>query len=106
MPRAPLVLLLLLLTGIGCVHNARPSDESMQPLAGALVRLTKAVEFTAHYDPGASALQDGALLNRATQADPTLLAPFQEYVLRARQQDGHANILVCTKDNRAALLED
>ncbi len=105
--RMPRTLLgLLLLAAIGCAHSTRPSDKGMQPLAGNLLRLTKAVEFTAHYDPAASALTDEALLNRATQTDPTLLTPFREYVLRARQQDGHADLLVCTKDGRTALLED
>ncbi len=100
------LLVLLFLGALGCAHTTRPSDESMQPLAAHLLRLTKAVEFTAHYDPAATTLQDGALLDRATQADPTLLAPFRAYTLRVRQQDGHADLLVCTRDGRTALLED
>ncbi|MBA4359031.1 MAG: hypothetical protein C0405_15050, partial [Desulfovibrio sp.] len=49
---------------------------------------------------------DGVLLHYATRKNPEKLTPFDGYALRVERENGHAAVLVCTRGERRALLED
>ncbi len=102
--RLSFLVLLLLLFGSACAQ-AR-SDSEMNELASALTKVSSAVESTVHYKKTDGGKRDMALLILATQHDPGLLELFQGYVLRAKAEDGHGLVLVCTPDGKELLLED
>lgn len=88
----------------GCERPAQPDAARMGPLASALTKLSGAVEATVRYESPPADAADEALLKLATAADPGLTTPFEGYILRARQEAGHAVLLLCERDR--ALLED
>jgi hypothetical protein len=91
---------------IGCTCAQARSESEMNELASALTKASSAVESTVHYKKQGLDKQDMELLALATRHDPGLLEPFKGYVLRAKVEDGHSIILVCTADGSSLLLED
>jgi hypothetical protein len=78
----------------------------MYELGSALTMLSAAVEAEVRYGDLPADISDEELIRRATKHDPGLVAPFSGYALRVARENRHAVVLVCTKDRRAALLED
>lgn len=106
MKTARLSLLVLVLLLFGCACAQARSESEMNELASALTKVSSAVESTVHYKKTDGGRQDMALLTLATRHDPGLLEPFRGYVLRARAENGHGHVLVCTPDGGKLLLED
>ena len=83
-----------------------PNSEEVLILGSALTKLSASAESAVRYKNPPPNLSESDLLGFATQHDPSLLEPFSKYRLRIMSQEGHAVVLVCTKDGRAAFLED
>lgn len=83
----------------------QPAD--MDTLGARLIHLSRAVAEEVYVDPaGTTALPDSELLARATAHDPTLLPPFNHYLLKTHRENGFVTVLVCTRDGTRGLLED
>jgi hypothetical protein len=106
----------LALTLTGCLHHSRrpshlgasstASSEELRTLGSAMTKVSAAAEAAVRYKDHPANLSEEGLLAFATQHDPSLLQPFREYKLRIKGEEGHAVVLVCTKDGAIALLED
>ena len=81
-------------------------EERMYSLAVPTTKLSSTVAAAVRYEGVPPDLNEDELIRRATEHDPTLMAPFKEYKVRAMAPDRHAVVLVCTKDGRQGLLED
>ena len=91
---------------VGCSLCPPVNVEKMLELGSALTKLSTAVESTVRYKNPPAGISDEDLLVMASQQDPELLRPFDEYKLRVLSQDKHAIVLVCTKDGKKGLMED
>ena len=97
----------LTLAGCAIAPTQQPySDEQMLIAASALTKVAAAAEGMARYGHVPDGTTDEGFLIMATAHDPTLLQPFTNYRVRARRQDKHAAVLLCTADATAALIED
>ncbi|PKN08549.1 MAG: hypothetical protein CVU73_08950 [Deltaproteobacteria bacterium HGW-Deltaproteobacteria-8] len=83
----------VLLPGYSCAQGT--PDRDTQNMASALTKVASAVESTVHVKKHAGTLKDMDLLKKATEHDPSLLAPFGEYELKAEQNGNHAIVVVC-----------
>jgi hypothetical protein len=90
----------------GCAAKNNSYQEKMYTLASALTKLSSAVEATVRYTQVDQNISDEKLLELATQHDPSLKEPFNEFSVKILQQNRHAIVLICTKDEAGALLED
>jgi hypothetical protein len=107
---------LLALTLSGCLHHSRrpshlgasstASSDELRALGSAVMKVSAAAESAVRYKDPPPNLSEEGLLAFATQHDPSLLQPFREYKLRIKGEEGHAIVLVCTKNGAIALLED
>jgi hypothetical protein len=102
--RNTLILFLLSFSILSCAHATE--DEKMLQLGSALTKLSLAVEDFIHFEDVPADMTDTDILSRATDHDPRLLTPFNDVKLRVKSDMKHAIILVCTKDETQALLED
>jgi hypothetical protein len=82
------------------------SEQEMMTTAVALTKVSAAVEANLRYGAPSESLTDAEFLTRSVAHDPTLLAPFAEYQIKAMRQGNHAATLVCSQDGASALLED
>lgn len=98
-------LLVVVLAGCAVAPPAR-DDETMLILARQLVVLTAAVHGYVRYEQAKPGLSDREILANATKHDPALLPRFSDYVLRVRQDDRNASVLLCTRDGKRGLIED
>jgi hypothetical protein len=89
----------------GCALGQTYQQE-MLIKASALTKVATALEAAVRFGNAPLDLSETELLHRATSHDPDLLAPFQDYVLRARRADNLSSVLMCSKDGKTALLED
>ncbi|MBY0269114.1 MAG: hypothetical protein K2X06_04500 [Burkholderiales bacterium] len=89
----------------GCALGQSPQQE-MLIKASALTKVAAALEASVRFGNATPDFSETELLNYATSHDPDLLAPFQDYVLRARRIDNFSSVLMCSKDGQTALLED
>lgn len=101
-----LVLLVVALTFAAGCRVSGADEEEMYRLASALTKLSAAVEATVRYEEPPPGTGEQELLRLATQHDPSLLRPFENYFVRAVSQGRHAVILLCTKDKTRGLIED
>lgn len=95
----------LIIFGTGCAHCNAYDEDQMYTLASALTKLSAAVEAKVLFNE-APDLKDKELIDLSTSHDSRLKEPFDGFLLKARSQNGHAIVLVCSKDGRKALLED
>lgn len=96
---------IFLLTGCAIVGHTDNSEE-MYIKASALTKLSSAVEGTVRYESLPDTLSDQDLLKLSTEDDPSLLEPFNGYVLKVNREFNHAIVLVCNSDGTQGLLED
>ncbi len=89
-----------------CFAKSSDYQEKFFALAELLTKLTSAVETTLSNEYVDQNMSDKALLKLATSHDPSLLEPFREYQVKILHDNGHAIVLVCTKDGKSALFED
>ena len=97
------VLLAFLLFGFGC---ASQQHQPMYSLSVELNKLTTAAEGYEHFIKPPVDMSDEEFLKKATEHDPGLLRPFEGYRLNVVRKDGHVSILVCSKKDGHALLQD
>jgi hypothetical protein len=101
---APLAGFLLL---AGCMPEMNRKASKWMPLASSLTKLTAAVESTVSFKKNAPpGSRDQELVRVATAHDPSLLEPFTDHAIRAEDRNGHAAVMICTKDGARALFED
>lgn len=95
----------LYLVSVPLLH---PDDEAarMNGLKGPLSRLTQAVNSTVRYKQVPPGLSDVELLRFATGSNPVLLEPLASYPIRIKQIGSATVLLLCSPDNKRALLED
>ncbi len=101
-----IVLVVFLLTFVGCTTSRATETEKMYVLGSALSKLSASVESTVRYKDPEEGISDAELLILSTRHDPGLLEPFTGYKVRVLRQDKHAVVLICTKDGNIGLLED
>lgn len=90
-----------------CVTIApQPNPEEMRVSASALTKLAAAMEALVRYDSPAPGQAEAQLLEQGTRHDPALLRNLDRYDVRVMASSGHAVVLLCSKENRRALLED
>ena len=104
--RAKIVFLALALIFTAGCRVSGADEEEMDRLASALTKLSAAVEASVGYENTPTGIGEKELLRLATQHDPALLKPFENYTVRVLSRDRHAIVLVCTKEKRQGLLED
>lgn len=97
--------IIFLLSGCAIVDH-KDNSEEMYIKASALTKLSSAVEATVHYESPPDYLNDQELLKLSTEDDPSLLEPFDGYVLKINREFNHAIVLVCNVDGTQGLLED
>lgn len=92
---------------VSCVA-IRPAfdNEEMLIKASALTKLAAAVESAVRYKDAPANLSEDELLNFATAHDPELLTPFRGFKVRARRDGMASAVLICTQDEKMALIED
>ncbi|MGY1488628.1 hypothetical protein ACW4YW_04370 [Methylobacillus pratensis] len=100
------LLAVLLMAASGCSSIRTSHEEAMLAEASSLTKLSAAVEATVRYEPGATDMDEQAILQHATAHDPELLNPFKHRLIRVKAEDRHAVLLVCTEDGHRGLLED
>jgi len=89
-----------------CALNSY-SQENVAPLGPALTKLSFAMEACLKSDnPPPEDIEDDVLLMQCTEYDPTLLMPFEDYMVMVLRQNKRAVLLVCDKEKRRALIED
>ncbi|GBO85424.1 hypothetical protein MS5N3_28750 [Marinobacter salsuginis] len=89
---------------VGCASHA--DDEEMYVTASALTKVSSALEASVYFDTPPEGLQDRELLEFATKHDPSLLEPFDNFILKANYVDRHGVVLVCDELGRKALMKD
>lgn len=89
-----------------CRGEALSDEEVMLPLASATTKLSAAIESTCRYKQPPEEMTDAALIARATAHDPVLVRPFVGFVVKARCEQRHSFVLVCSANSETALLED
>ena len=102
--RYAIILLAMVALITGCVSQA--SDEKMKEKASALTKVSSALEAVVYFENPPDGLQDRALLEYATEHDPTLLEPFHDLILKAGYANRHGVVLVCDEQGHQALLQD
>ena len=103
MRRYILVTLLSLGLLAACVINASGvSERSMATASSDLLRLSYAVqgEIMRGAAPGSD------LVGLACERDPSLCSPLSDYRITVKREGEDAVLLLCTADQRRALLED
>ena len=89
-----------------CETDNSGEEVQLLILGSALTKLSASVEATVRYKNPNAELTEQELLLLATEHDPSLLVPFENYALRVHRENRHAIVLVCSKDQSQRLLED
>jgi len=80
------------------------SDEKMQPLAATAFDLARVVRLYAVNNPDNIAnLDDQELVRKATAYDPSLMGPYEGFIVRGLPS---GVVLVCSADGKHGLIED
>lgn len=82
------------------------SSEEMMSAAVALSKVSAAAEANLRYGSPSASQSDSAFLEQSVAHDPELLKPLAPYQIKSMRQNGHAVILLCSRDGTTALLED
>lgn len=93
---------------LASVPLSNPDDETarMNGLKGPFSRLTQAVNSAVRYEQVPLGLTDVELLKFATASNSVLLVPLASYPIRIKQIGSATVLLLCSPDNKRALLED
>ncbi len=102
----PLSLFLAILLFPACAESSSRNKEEMLILGSHLLQLSKPVYSTLRYKSPPDGIGGNELLTLSTKHDPSLLKPFEGYLLKVRKKGKNASVLVCTKDGAVGLLED
>ena len=98
------VAVFLLIMGGTSAYAEDFSDEEMQPLAATAFDLARSVRRHAVNNPNDAAnLNDRELVRRATAHDPSLMKPYEDFMIRGLPQ---GVVLICTEDGKRGLIED
>ncbi|MFI5296364.1 MAG: hypothetical protein ACHQ0Y_15230 [Thermodesulfovibrionales bacterium] len=90
---------------VGCVTTPKdPHLQAIEALGNPVYSLSAAVDVVADRLPADTG--DSAILSAATAKDPSLLAPFAGYTVKARIEGKAGVILICDKDGKHAYIED
>ena len=95
-----------------CVTTTPPTPNGLTAeergiLSTHMVNLSSAVDTYFADLPGAPTDSDAIILQKSTQHDSRLLAPkFDHYVLKVQYQNPYAVLLLCSKDEKTAIMED
>ena len=86
---------------------ATPDNEERGRLSTKMVNLSEAVDTYFAGIAKAPTESDTAILQNATRHDKRLLAAeFERYVLKVQYQNPYAVLLLCSKDEKIAIMED
>ena len=83
-----------------------PTERELNYLGSALTKVSAAVDATVRYGRPVEGLSEQQLLQLSTAHDPDLMKPFQGLTVRVLREGVDSSVLVCQKDDGAALLED
>lgn len=100
------LLLSTLVTLAACNGSWANEEEDMMILASALTKVATALESTVRYKNPPEGAVDQELIEFATKHDPGMLTPFKKYLLRAKGDNRHGVVLLCTIDGKKRLIED
>lgn len=99
----PAILLAACVTALA----AAPDNEERGRLSTKMVNLSEAVDTYFAGIPKAPTDSDSIILQNATRHDKRLLATeFEHYVLKVQYQNPYAVLLLCSKDEKMAIMED
>lgn len=87
----------------GCVTTSTQRTES---LISSLPKLTSAVEGLVRYSDDDNKVPDNNLLAEIYRIKPEIQRTFKGYLIKIRHDSKYVVIMVCSKDNKYALLED
>jgi predicted nuclease of predicted toxin-antitoxin system len=89
------------------VPTCLPTDEERGRLSTRMVNLSAAVDTYFADLPGKPTDSDAVILQKATQHDARLMAKdFDNYVLKVQYQNPYAVVLLCSKNEKIAIMED
>ena len=96
---------MMTLPSSACILRRR-LEVRMGELSSAVTKLSANVESTVRYGSMLTNIGDSELLAKSTEHDLDILKFFSKYSVRIMHNEKDALILVCTKDQKRALLED
>lgn len=106
--RTSAFLITFILVLSGCVFGGK-SSTNVAELGPSLLRLTSAVQGVARR-PAVYGFQSGGsgeeCIHLGVQDDPSLLTPFEGYVVKAKCENKNAIVLVCDPTGKQTLFED
>lgn len=79
------------------------SDEEFLKLATSMTKLTAALDAQHAYGNLDPNLSESEFIHQATSHDPSLLAPFRNYTIRAFREEAGVFVLACEKGGEAVL---
>lgn len=89
----------------GCVTTPKdPHLQAINDLGNPVYALSAAIDVVA--DTLSPDAEDMAVISAATAKDPSLVAPFAGFTLKARIENKAGVILVCDKPGKYAYIED
>lgn len=99
----------IVLSLTGCISPCPQVDQQLEAISRLddyLIPLAKAVDVIADKLPADA--KDDEIFKAAVErsGNSKLLEPFSGYRLKARIQDGAGVILICTNDEKEAIIED
>lgn len=93
------------ITALGACASP-PTEREMNYMASALTKVSAAVDATVRYSSPGESLSAEQLLQLSTAHDADLMKPFEGFNVRVLRSGEDSAVLVCRKDDGAALLED
>jgi len=105
-PFATILIALILISGCALCPPVDPKQKLIMHFDDYMIRLSKAVDVVVDKMPPDA--KDQEIFSAAVQrsGDPTLLKPFNGYVLKARIQGGTGIILLCSQNGKEGIIED
>ncbi|MBN1602032.1 MAG: hypothetical protein JW915_10505 [Chitinispirillaceae bacterium] len=99
----------LVLTSVaiaGCIIFGNTQEEKYYKLATSLTQLSTAVDTVVSFGDLTENATEKEVIDEAVRRDPSMLVPFADYSLHVVRRGSLSAVLVCTKDEQRALLED
>jgi hypothetical protein len=98
--------LVILLVGCTYTGTVRAVDqEEMSKLESNVILLTIKVDDLYRTNKIPTGADDKTILGLATEKDQNVRDALKEYAARFKVESGHAVVLICTKDQKQALVE-
>lgn len=82
------------------------NEEAMGDMASALTHVSSAVDAYVRYGKPPTGIDGVTLVHKATENNPSMLEPFENYFIIARHSEKQSSVLVCDAERKQALLED